>query len=181
VTREERGGVVLTAEDNVFEATLCFLVQGDPPERVLLGRKKVGFGKDKYGGVGGKINAGETAAHAAVRELHEETGVLAAQEDLEPAAHLTFLFPHRPEWSQVVHVYVTRAWTGSAKPSREIDPAWFPVTEIPFPEMWDDCQHWLPRVLGGEWTRGRFVFGPDNDTVAEFDLRSWKRGSRAGA
>ena len=160
-----------TPGERLREATLCFLVEGDPPERILLGRKKVGFGKGKYGGVGGKLDAGETAAHAAARELEEETGIVVAQDDLSPAARLTFLFPHRPEWSQVVHVYVARRWAGGARPSREIDPVWVPVGRIPYAQMWDDCRHWLPRVLDGRWTHGRFVFGPDNDTVAEFEVR----------
>jgi len=118
----------------MLEATLCFLIEGDPPERILLGHKKVGFGKGKYGGVGGKIVDGETAVGAAVRELEEETGVRAREADLVRMAHLTFLFPYRPEWSQVVHVFVTRKWVGEAVESREIRPFWFWVRDIPFGE-----------------------------------------------
>jgi 8-oxo-dGTP diphosphatase len=171
-------GVGPAVKAPALRATLCFLVQGDPPHGVLLGRKKVGFGKGKYGGVGGKVESGETAVHAAAREVWEETGIQVAHEDLVPAARLTFLFPHRPEWSQIVLVYLARRWTGAAQPSREIDPEWFAVDEIPYAKMWDDCGHWLPRVLDGGWTEGRFVFGPDNDTVAELSVRSWV-GDRA--
>jgi 8-oxo-dGTP diphosphatase len=153
------------------------LLRGDPPQEILLGRKKVGFGKGKYGGVGGKLDPGETPVDAAVRELEEETGIQVAVSALAAAAHLTFLFPYRPAWSQVVHVYTARTWQGIARPSREIDPEWIAVSEIPYGEMWDDCRHWLPRVLDGDWTRARFVFGPDNDTVAELDVRS-RQGER---
>ena len=65
------------------EATLCLLTQGSPPERVLLGYKKAGFGLGKYTGFGGKVEAGETPGEAAARELVEETGVWVAPENLQ--------------------------------------------------------------------------------------------------
>lgn len=51
--------------------TLCFPVR--PDGKVLLGRKKRGFGVSKWNGFGGKIEAGETFLQCAVRELREET------------------------------------------------------------------------------------------------------------
>ena len=157
----------------MLEATLVFLIEGDPPERVLLGHKKVGFGKNKYGGVGGKLDSGETAVDAAVRELEEETGVRARRADLVRMAHLTFLFPYKPAWSQVVHVFVTRQWVGEAVESREIRPFWFAVEEIPFERMWADCRHWLPPVLAGQRTRARFSFCADNETIDEMEVSAW--------
>jgi 8-oxo-dGTP pyrophosphatase MutT (NUDIX family) len=157
----------------MLEATLCFLVEGDPSERILLGFKKVGFGKGKYGGVGGKIMDGETAVHAAIRELEEETSIRVREDDLVRMAHLTFLFPHKAEWSQVVHVFLARSWTGEAVVSREIMPSWFRVDEIPFERMWADCRHWLPPVLAGQRTRARFVFGADNEAIDEKKVGRW--------
>jgi 8-oxo-dGTP diphosphatase len=163
----------------VLEATLCFLVRGDRPQQVLLGLKKVGFGQGKYGGVGGKLNEGEAPVHAAVRELLEETGIVAEEADLRRAACLTFHFPHRPEWTQSVHVFTATSWVGAASEGREIRPVWFPVEAIPYGRMWDDCRYWLPRVLAGEWTHATFVFAADNDTVEAFDVRS-SAGGRIG-
>jgi 8-oxo-dGTP diphosphatase len=161
----------------VLEATLCFLLRAGAPGQILLGLKKVGFGQGKYGGVGGKVEAGEAPSHAATREVREETGIVVAESDLRPAACLTFRFPHRPEWTQVVHVYTSTSWSGCASESREIVPAWFTVDAIPLERMWDDCRYWLPRVLAGERVEATFVFSPDNDTVEESDVRSWNPGT----
>ena len=79
----------------MIEATLCFLMQGDPPKTILLGHKKVGFGKGKYGGVGGKLERGESAVQAAAREVAEETSIRVRETDLKLMGHLTFVFPYK--------------------------------------------------------------------------------------
>ena len=71
----------------MIEATLCFLVRGNPPLKILLGHKKVGFGKGKYGGIGGKLESGERAVYAAARELYEETSIRVEKADLRQMGH----------------------------------------------------------------------------------------------
>jgi len=145
----------------------CLLVRGSPVREVLLGLKKVGFGAGKYTGFGGKVEAGETVTAAAVRELWEETGVRTQEEDLRWVGHLTFLFPANPAWDQTVYVFLVTKWEGEPRESGEMRPAWFPVGHLPFDRMWQDGAHWLPRVLAGERVRAVFVFGEDNESLAE--------------
>ena len=54
------------------QRTLCFLVKG---EKVLLGKKKNGFGAGYWLGIGGKVEQSETLEEAVVRETLEEIGV----------------------------------------------------------------------------------------------------------
>ena len=158
------------------QATLCFLIRGNPPDQILLGFKKIGLGEGKYGGFGGKIEAGETAARAAVRELEEETRIKVLEEDLQRMAHLTFLFPAKPDWSQVVHVFLATKWDGDPVESMEMIPAWFSSDDIPFDQMWQDVHYWLPRVLAGERIRASFTFKEDNENVDEVEIESWDGG-----
>ncbi|MCK4487635.1 MAG: NUDIX domain-containing protein [Desulfobacterales bacterium] len=116
------------------DRTLCFLIRENPATEVLLGFKKVRFGAGKYAGFGGEVEPGETIA-AAIRELEEETGVKVLEENLQRVGHLTFLFPAKPSWSQVVHVFQTTAWDGNAVESEEMMPVWFSVSEIPYEHM----------------------------------------------
>ena len=147
------------------DATLCFPVKGNPITDILLGYKKVGFGKDYIGGFGGKIEAGESIIEATIRELAEETGLLASKDDLEAMGMLTFIFPARPAWNQVVHVSIIRTWKGSLVESTEMLPAWFNVLDIPYEQMWNDGSYWLPYVLQGQPLVAKFIFGVDNRTV----------------
>ena len=162
---------------SVREATLCLLIEGTPPRRILLGFKKQGFGAGKITGFGGKVEPGETPAAAAIRELEEETGIRVSREQLQACGQLQFVFPGRPSWSQLVHVFVCKSWTGAAREGREMKPAWYAVAEIPYRQMWHDSLYWLPRFLGGERIRGRFIFGEDNETVNEVSMSIWEEDS----
>lgn len=147
---------------------LCLLTRtdGDGTREVLLGRKKTGFGTGKIVGLGGHVEAGESAAEAAVREVKEESGICVPPRSLVTAAHLTFLFPAHPSWDMDVVIFTTASWTGEAAESEEIRPQWFPVAALPFDQMWEDATHWLPRVLAGERLRATFIYAGDNETVA---------------
>lgn len=150
---------------------LCLLTRVDDGNpRVLLGHKKTGLGTGKIVGLGGHVEPGETPAQAAAREVKEEAGLDVAPDDLAEAAHLTFIFPARPEWDMTVAVFTSACWTGEATETAEITPEWFPLTGLPLTRMWDDARHWLPRILAGERIRATFTYATDNDTVAAWSL-----------
>jgi 8-oxo-dGTP diphosphatase len=164
----------------VLDTTLCLPLRGRPPRQVLLGHKRVGFGAGKLTGIGGKVEPGEAVVVAAARELEEEVGLVASPTDLYPAARLAFLFPHRPDWSTVMYVFVLWSWQGTPAAGREIEPAWFGVEAIPYGQMWADTAHWLPRVLAGERIEGHFIFAADNQTVATAELEAWPVDDQVG-
>jgi 8-oxo-dGTP diphosphatase len=155
------------------EATVCIVRRGEPPSEVLLGCKQYGFGQGKYGGFGGKIEPGETAVTAAVRELAEEASLTALAADLELVARLIFVFPHKPEWDHLVHAFLVHRWQGYPVASAEMIPAWFPLNAIPHHLMWDDSRYWLPLILAGQRLDGHFTFRADNATVERAVLELW--------
>ncbi len=153
------------------QATLCFLIRKGEPDDVLLGLKKRGFGRGKYNGLGGKIQPGESARHAAAREIEEEAGINVRPESLVPSGRLTFVFPANADFDHDVMLFVAWTWQGDPRESDEMRPAWFPITGLPFHQMWRDDPHWLPLVLAGHSVEAEFVFADDNESVARAAVR----------
>jgi 8-oxo-dGTP diphosphatase len=150
------------------QVCVCYLLrEREGRVEVLLGRKKHGLGEGYFVGLGGKLEPGETATDAAVREVFEESGVTVVAGDLDARGLLTSHFPHREAWSQESSVFVCRTWTGDPGPSDELDPEWFDLEAVPLDQMWDDARRWLPAVLTGGTVRRTFVFGDDLATVVE--------------
>lgn len=145
--------------------TLVFIMDA---ERILLGRKKRGFGAGKWNGFGGKLQAGESLPVAAQRELTEEAGIEAIH--LEQRGVLTFAFENGLDPLEV-HVFVATAWEGTPVETEEMAPQWFPLATIPYREMWADDSHWLPLLLAGKHFIGKFLF-QDTEKLVRADVNS---------
>lgn len=155
-----------------YQVCVAFLLRerADGSVEVLLGRKKTGLGSGNIVGLGGKVEPGESALEAIVREIEEESSLVVAPADLVEMGLVKFAFPYRENWSQDSTVFVTRRWSGEPQESDEVSPAWYPLDALPLEHMWDDAKHWLPAVLAGERVLGDFTFGEDCATVSHHEL-----------
>lgn len=135
-------------------ANLCFIIRNN---HILLIRKKRGLGAGKINGPGGRIEPGETAAAAAIRETEEEIGVT----PIAPQQIGELYFDFRDGYK--LHVAVFRAvdCRGTLRETDEAVPYWVALDEIPYHDMWQDDPHWLPLLIASEPFRGYFVFDGD--------------------
>lgn len=127
------------------DMTLVFFEEDD---NLLLAMKKRGFGADRWNGVGGKLEPGETLDQALVRESQEEIGVTPIK--YRKVAELQFRAFMKDKWTDLlVHAYICSKWSGKPVETEEMRPQWFAKSDIPYDRMWQDDPFWLPRVLEG--------------------------------
>ena len=142
-------------------ATLVFVVRGG---QILLIRKKRGLGAGKINGPGGRLEPGESPLDCAVREVQEELRTTPTA--LEMCGENRFQFVD----GYSTHVYVFRASGCDPDPeeTEEAAPIWAPIERIPFDQMWEDDELWLPLALRGRQFSGRFIF--DGDTMLDYQV-----------
>ena len=136
-------------------ATLIYLIRNN---EVLLIEKLRGHGAGKVNAPGGHIEVGETPEECAVREAFEEVGITVLSADLR--ATLKF---HDTEngFNMLGYALISTSFVGHPKTTSEAVPFWSKIDKIPYDRMWEDDQHWVPRVLTGEILDCEFVFAND--------------------
>src|SRR5277367_3573764 len=132
-------------------ANLCFIMRDG---EILLIRKKRGLGAGKINGPGGRLEKGETALAAAIRETQEEVGVTPT--GLEQIGELFFQF--LDGYKLHVAVFAASGCEGELIETDEAEPIWTDIGRIPYGEMWQDDAIWLPLLLERRKFRGYFVF-----------------------
>jgi 8-oxo-dGTP diphosphatase len=137
-------------------ANLVFLTEGD---QVLLIHKKTGLGAGKINGPGGKLETGETALAAAIREVREELCLEVGHLEERGDLHFDFTDGLRLHCA----VFLGSDFTGTPTETREAKPEWFLISEIPYERMWADDQYWLPGLLEGKQFQAWFRF--DGETM----------------
>lgn len=146
-----------------IEATLLLLFDGD---FIMLAKKKRGFGKEKYNGVGGKIEPGETSIQAMKRECFEEVGVTPIEYQKRGEMFFTE-YKDGEKVAMAFDLYTGTKWEGEITESDEMCPHWFKKTEIPYEHMFEDDKYWLPYVLEGKNVKVFFDFDEDWNIISK--------------
>lgn len=137
-----------------LETTLLFLRKEN---KILLARKKKGFGFGKWNGIGGKLEQGETPEQAMIRETEEE--IFVTPTEYEKVGIINFIEYYKDELATInMHVYVATKWDKTPKESIEMLPEWFEIDNLPWNDMLPDDSFWLPFVLEEKKIKAHFEF-----------------------
>jgi len=146
-------------------AAVTYLTRSGGAE-VLLMHKKRGLGAGKINAPGGRLEPGETAAEAAVREFEEEVGLRITG---EPRAVGVQRHQFVDGLGLEIHLFVATGFSGTLVETDEAKPFWNSTEAIPYGRMWADNRLWLHQVLDGAHVSGRFVF--DGDAMLDYEVR----------
>lgn len=153
------------------ESTLILIREGD---RILLGKKKRGFGAGRYNGFGGKLDSGETVLESVKRELKEEADIEVA--DILKIGEVTFYLNDDKDGEILfVHIYLGKGIIGTPIETEEMIPEWFDINAIPYEMMWPDDIYWYPYALKEIPFEGYCKFAGDNTTITDQNFKERKK------
>lgn len=117
----------------MVNSTLCYLERDR--EYLMLHRiKKQGdINHDKWIGVGGKFEEGESPEECILRETWEETGLTLT--DYRYRGLVTFVSDQSP--TEYMHLFTATAWTGEPHPCDEGELAWIRKDALLSLPLWE--------------------------------------------
>lgn len=110
----------------MINTTLCYIRRGE--EYLMLHRikKKHDLNQDKWIGIGGKFEDGESPEDCLLREAREETGLTLT--DYRYWGIVTFVSDRWP--TEYMHLFTADGFTGTLKECDEGDLEWIPKSRL---------------------------------------------------
>lgn len=129
--------------------------------QILLGLKKINYGKDLYNGFGGHMEPGETIEKTAVRELEEESGLAAVT--IEKCGLALINQDHKSAIE--LHFFLVTSYTGKPQETDEMSPYWFGFNQIPYQQMWPTDKYILPFFIKQQKCLSYFHLSSDGKRI----------------
>ena len=126
-------------------STLCYL-EKDGQYLMLHRTKKQGdLNKDKWIGVGGHFEDGESPEECLVREVREETGYKLTSYRFRGLV----TFVSGEEITEYMSLFTAEGFTGEQIECNEGDLVWVPVEDVPELELWEGDRIFLKLLAAG--------------------------------
>lgn len=136
-------------------ATLCYVRRAGKTLMIHRVKKENDMHHGKWNGLGGKLEPGESPEECAVREIQEESGLLATGWTLKGV--LTFPeFAKEEDW--YAFVFVIDEFTGDLIDSPEGNLRWVDNTELLDLNLWEGDRVFLPWLDDPGIFSGKFIY-----------------------
>lgn len=136
-------------------ATLCYVRRDRQTLMVHRVKKLNDMHQGKWNGLGGKLESGEMPEECAVREIREESGLIARR--LEFKGMLTFPgFSNDEDW--YAFVFVVHDFDGELIDSPEGELRWIPDDQLLELNLWEGDRIFLPWLNKTGFFSGKFVY-----------------------
>ena len=113
------------------QTTLCYIQRGDDYLMLHRVRKQDDENRDKWIGIGGKLEEGESPEECLLREAREETGLTLTQYRYRGV--ITFL---SGDWGETMHLFTASGFTGQMTDCDEGVLEWIPRERLMALPMW---------------------------------------------
>ena len=136
-------------------ATLLYVMKPDETLMLYRNKKENDYHEGKWNGLGGKFEPGESPEECAIRELKEESGLIA--KNLILKGHLTFpLFDGVDDW--YVFVFIIDQFEGELIDSAEGELKWIPNNELKNLNLWEGDQIFIDWLFKDKCFSAKFNY-----------------------
>ena len=128
-------------------STLCYIEKDDKYLMLHRTKKKNDINKDKWLGIGGKFEEGESPEECIVREVMEETGLKLNSYQLR-----TIVTYVSTNWeTEYMYVFTSNEFEGNLIPCDEGELHWIQKNEILQLSLWEGDRIFLERLLKDDY------------------------------
>ena len=151
-------------------ATLCYVRSNGKTLMIHRTKKDNDIHADKWNGLGGKLEPGETPQECAIREVREESGLIAKNPVMKGI--LTFpLFDAIQDW--YAFVFVVDDFAGEIIDYPEGDLHWIDDEELYELNLWEGDSVFLPWLEGDQFFSAKFLYQNGDYIGHEVDFYSF--------
>lgn len=119
----------------------------------------------KYNGVWGKLEAWETPQECVIREIEEETGLIAKNPDFKGMITFPQLWKKQEDW--VVYIFVVTEFSGELSECSEGNLKWIDNEKLLDLHLWEGDRIFIPWLSEDRFFSGKFEYGADEK------LKNW--------
>lgn len=149
-----------------INATLCYIQQKDKTLMLHRVKKVNDIHQDKWNGLGGKTESGESPEDCLVREIQEESGLTLTSYRL--AGILTFpLFDGINDWQ--VFLYQATDFTGQLIDSQEGNLEWIPTDRLFDLNLWEGDKIFIKWMLEKRFFSAKFNYS--NKKLIDYSVK----------
>ena len=139
--------------------TLCYIQKDNCYLMMHRVKKEKDINKDKWIGVGGHFEYGESPDECLLREVKEETGLTLL--DYKARGIITFLYGENVV--EYLHLYTADRFEGELTKCDEGELVWVPVNEVENLPIWEGDKIFLKRLReSDEFFSLKLVYSLDN-------------------
>ncbi len=118
-----------------IHSTLCYLKREDRYLMLHRTKKENDLNKDKWLGVGGKFENGESPEECVSREVAEETGYELRSADYR--GFITFAYGEYADITEYMHLFTSEDFSGRQKECNEGELEWVRISEVCSLPIWE--------------------------------------------